>query len=57
MEGFFAAIQTFFVCGTALVLAFVVLVSLPQSKLREFLVPIMAGIAAFRTAMKAKKED
>ena len=57
MEGFFAALQTFFVCGTALVLAFVVLVSLPQSKLREFLVPIMAGIAAFRTAMKAKQED
>ena len=31
MEGFFAAIQTFFVCGTALVLAFVVLSRFPRA--------------------------
>lgn len=94
MEGFFAVIQTLFVCGTALAVAFVVLLSLPQSKLRAFLLPIVgwciailcaiycispvdlvpeallgpfglvddvgalvAGIAAVRSAMKAKKEE
>jgi len=87
-------IQTFFWCGTVLVVALGVLLALPQCKLREVLLPIVgwgiailcaiycispvdivpeavlgpfglvddvgaliAGIAAARTAMKARKGE
>jgi|SRR5208337_3674298 uncharacterized membrane protein YkvA (DUF1232 family) len=46
MGSFFGMIQTLLLCGTVLTVAFVVLLSLPQCKLREFLLPIIGwGIA------------
>ena len=92
MQSFFGAIQTVVLCGTLLAVAFVVLLALPKSELRSFLMPIVGwamaifcglyaispvdivpeallgpfglvddvgavitGIAAARTAMKAKE--
>lgn len=46
MQSLFGVIQTMIVCGTAVVVAFVVLLSLPQSKLRAFLLPIVGWCIA-----------
>ena len=51
MQGIFGVIQTFFLCGTAVVVAFVVLLSLPQSKLRAFLLPIIGWCIAILCAI------
>jgi uncharacterized membrane protein YkvA (DUF1232 family) len=48
MQSFFGIIQTMLLCGTGLGLAFVVLLSLPKSQLRAFLLPIVSwGVAIF----------
>ncbi len=51
MTGIFGLIQTMFLCGTAVVVAFVVLLSLPQSKLRAFLLPIIGWCIAILCAI------
>ena len=51
MQGLFGTIQTLFLCGTAIVVAFVVLLSLPQSKLRAFLLPIVGWCIAILCAI------
>lgn len=44
----FQAIQTLIQCGTLLTVAFLVLLAMPQSKLREFLMPVIGwGFALF----------
>ncbi len=57
MEGLFSTIQIFFVCVTALAIGLFALLALPQSKLVEFLLPIVAAIASARKEMKEKKEE
>lgn len=48
MQSILGTIQTLIMCGTILAIAFVVLLSLPQSKLRAFLLPIASwGVAIF----------
>jgi uncharacterized membrane protein YkvA (DUF1232 family) len=47
----FETIRTLILCGTLLVVAFLVLVSLPQSKLRDLLMPFIGwGVAALSVA-------
>lgn len=46
MQGIYATIQTLFMCGTILAVVFVVLLSLPQSQLRAFLLPIVGWCIA-----------
>jgi uncharacterized membrane protein YkvA (DUF1232 family) len=46
MEKLFAVMQMMLLCGTVLVVTFVVLLSLPQSKLREFLMPVVGWCVA-----------
>jgi len=46
MQSLFSIIQTMLLCGTLLAVAFVVLLSLPQSKLQEFLMPIIGWCVA-----------
>ena len=41
MERIYEIIQMMFLCGTILMVTFGILVSLPKSKLREFLMPIV----------------
>ena len=48
MQSIMGTIQTMMVCGTMLGLAFFVLLSMPQSQLRAFLLPIVGwGVAIF----------
>ena len=48
MQSIFGIIQTLLICGTLLCLAFFVLLSMPQSQLRAFLLPIAGwGVAIF----------
>ena len=48
MQGLYGTIQTIFLCGTALCVSFAVLLSLPQSQFRAFLLPIVGwGVAIF----------
>lgn len=48
MSSFFGTIQLMLFCGTALTVTFGVLLSMPNSKLREFLMPIVGwGVAIF----------
>lgn len=48
MESVFGVIQTMLICGTLLGVAFFVLLSMPQSQLRAFLLPIVGwGVAIF----------
>ena len=51
MQSLFGTIQTMFMCATALAIAFVVLLSLPQSKLRAFLLPIIGWCIAILCAV------
>lgn len=47
----FETIRTLILCGTLLAVAFLVLVSLPQSKLRDLLMPFVGwGVAALSVA-------
>jgi len=46
MHDLFSMIQTMFCCGTILVVAFAVLLSLPKSKLRAFVLPILGWCVA-----------
>jgi len=46
MESVFGVIRLLLLCGTALTLALMVLVSLPQSKLRDMLVQIVGWLFA-----------
>jgi uncharacterized membrane protein YkvA (DUF1232 family) len=46
MTSILGTIQTLVLCGTGLAVAFVVLLSLPQSKLRAFLLPIVGWAVA-----------
>lgn len=41
MDKFFATIQLLMTCGAVLLLAMMILISMPKSKLREFLMPIV----------------
>lgn len=48
MQSIMSTIQMLLVCGTVLGLAFFVLLSMPQSQLRAFLLPIVGwGVAIF----------
>lgn len=48
MQSIMSTIQMLMVCGTLLGLAFFVLLSMPQSQLRAFLLPIIGwGVAIF----------
>lgn len=42
----YATIQTIALCGTAVVIAFFVLLSMPKSELRAFLLPIVSWCVA-----------
>jgi hypothetical protein len=57
MEGFFSTIQVFFVCVTAMTIGFFALLAIPQSKVADFVLPIMAAIASARKELKEKKEE
>ncbi|MCX7392571.1 MAG: DUF1232 domain-containing protein [Planctomycetales bacterium] len=46
MQSLFSIIQTMLLCGTLLAVTFVVLLSLPKSRLREFLMPIIGWCVA-----------
>jgi len=46
MQSLFGIIQVMFVCGTILAVTFAVLLSLPESKLRDFLMPILGWCVA-----------
>ncbi len=46
MQTVFGIIQTMFWCGTFLAVTIAILLSLPQSKLREFLLPIIGWCVA-----------
>lgn len=46
MQSFFGVIQTLMLCGTLLAVAFVVLLALPKSELRSFLMPIVGWAMA-----------
>jgi uncharacterized membrane protein YkvA (DUF1232 family) len=46
MQSLFGIIQLMFVCGTILAATFAVLLSLPESKLRDFLMPIIGWCVA-----------
>ncbi len=46
MQSLFGIIQLMFVCGTILAATFAVLLSLPQSRLRDFLMPIIGWCVA-----------
>lgn len=46
MQSLLFMISTMLVCGTILAATFAVLLSLPQSKLRDFLMPIIGWIVA-----------
>ena len=46
MSSFFGTIQLMLFCGTLLAVAFGVLLSMPNSKLREFLMPIVGWSVA-----------
>ena len=46
MQSIYGVIQSMFWCGTILAVTFVVLLSLPQSKLRSFLLPIIGWCVA-----------
>jgi hypothetical protein len=54
MQGFFTTIQVFLVCVTALTLGGFAAMAFPQSKVAEFLLPIVTRIAADR---KEKREE
>jgi len=48
MQSVFGIIQTMLICGTLLGVTFFVLLSMPQSQLRAFLLPIVGwGVAIF----------
>jgi uncharacterized membrane protein YkvA (DUF1232 family) len=51
MQSLFGLMQTIVLCGTVLVVAFVGLLSLPQSKLRAFLLPIVGWCVAILCAI------
>ena len=46
MQSLLGIIQLMFVCGTILAATFAVLLSLPESKLRDFLMPIIGWCVA-----------
>jgi len=46
MESLLQIIQITIVCGTVLGVSFVALLAMPQSKLREFLLPIVGWLVA-----------
>lgn len=46
MQSIFGTIQTLILCATILAIAFAVLLSMPQSKLRNFLLPIVGWVVA-----------
>lgn len=46
MQSILGTIQMLVLCGTVLAIAFVVLLSMPQSKLRAFLLPICGWCVA-----------
>lgn len=46
MQSLFSIIQTMLLCGTLLAATFAVLLSLPNSKLRDFLMPIVGWCMA-----------
>ena len=51
MSGIFDIIKLLLICGTVLCLAFTILLAMPQSQLRAFLLPIVGwGIAALSAA-------
>lgn len=51
MQSLFGLMQTIVLCGTVLVVAFFGLLSLPQSKLRAFLLPIVGWSVAILCAV------
>lgn len=53
MQDFWSVLQTLMICGTLLGLAFFALLSMPHSKLREFLLPIVGWAAAIFCAVYA----
>lgn len=46
MESMFQMIQTLIACGAVLFLAFLILLAMPQSKLRSVLMPIVGWLVA-----------
>ena len=46
MQSLYGIIQTMLMCGTILAICFVVLLAMPQCKLREFLMPIVGWCVA-----------
>lgn len=46
MQNVLGIIQSMFWCGTILVVTFAILLSLPESKLRDFLMPIIGWCVA-----------
>jgi len=51
MQSVFSIIQSMFWCGTVLAVTFAVLLSLPNSKLRSFLLPIIGWCIAIFCAI------
>ena len=46
MQSIYGIIQSMFLCGTILAVTFAVLLSLPESKLRDFMLPIVGWCVA-----------